>query len=129
MRVPGVTRDGSTCDRVVSLIDVYPTLRDVCELNGEGKLDGHSLRPLLVDPQSENWRDHALTTFRDASISVRTPRYRLIRYADGSGEFYDHQSDPQEYRNRIDDEAFSDEVKRLRALIPTKTAKPISTKK
>ena len=44
---------------------------------------------------------------------VRTPRYRLIRCADGSGEFYDHQSDPQKYRNRIDDEAYSDEVARL----------------
>jgi arylsulfatase A-like enzyme len=129
IRVPGMTEDGSTCDRVVSLIDVYPTLRDVCGLSGGGKLDGNSLRPLLVDPLSANWRDYALTTFRDASISVRTPRYRLIRYADGTGEFYDHQSDPQEYRNRIDDEAFSYEVERMSVLLPTETAKPVSKKK
>ena len=45
VRVPGLTRDGAVCDQPVSLIDVFPTLVDLCRLDTPPQgLDGLSLR-------------------------------------------------------------------------------------
>lgn len=82
-------------------MDLYPTL---CELTGLPKpqsLDGISLVPLLRDPNASRTTP-AVTAMGEgdkASYAVRTDRWRYIRYANGSEELYDHQSDPHEWTN------------------------------
>ena len=44
--------------------------------------------------------------------------FRLIRYMDGAGEFYDLRTDPNEFDNSINDPQFAAEVKRLSQTIP-----------
>jgi iduronate 2-sulfatase len=61
-------------------------------------LEGISVKPLLDDPDSE-WTFPALTTFKEGNHSVRSERFRYIRYADGSEELYDHLKDPKEWVN------------------------------
>ena len=118
IRAPGVAVAGGLAEHPVSLIDIYPTLVDLCGLKGDtrkngrgAKLDGHSVRPFLKDPKSGTWNgpDAALTMIfagkaaaRDPGKqhwSVRTKRWRYILYNNGSEELYDHDADPYEWKN------------------------------
>lgn len=117
IRAPGVAKAGGQCPRPVSLIDLYPTLVDLCGLpadtkkNAQGRpLDGHSLKPLLVAPEDGTWTgpDTALTALSkwgksdDAaqqSYALRSKECRYIRYGNGKEEFYDVAKDPREWTN------------------------------
>jgi len=126
IRAPGVAQPGGFAEHPVSLIDIYPTLVDLCGLEGDtrknnkgAKLDGHSLRPFLKDPKSETWDgpDAALTmiyagnkTANDPAKqhwSVRTKKWRYILYSNGSEELYDHDTDPYEWTNLSGDTRYS----------------------
>jgi len=116
-RVPGMTRAGGTCERFVSLQDIYPTLADLCGLEPPDYVDGRSLVPLLKDPAAE-WASTAISAYDDRYISIRDEHYRYIRYRDGQEEFYDCAKDPHEWANQIDNPEYAAAVKRLRASIP-----------
>lgn len=120
---PGVTRPGSRCHTPVSLIDIYPTLVELCGFDTKTGLDGRSLVPLLKDPQAE-WKRPALMTYQRGNHAVRDPRWRYIRYADGSEELYDHHSDPHEWRNLAGDPKHADTIARLKAWLPENEALP-----
>jgi arylsulfatase A-like enzyme len=90
------------CNKPVSLLDLYPTLVEMCGLPPVKTLEGASLLPLLKNP-SAAWDHVALTTMDYKSHTVRTERWRYIRYADGAEELYDHASDPQEWKNLAGD--------------------------
>ena len=95
---PGVTPPGERCDRTVSLMDLYPTLAQLCGLELCGEQAGKSLLPLLKDPRAP-WERPALTTYGRNNHSVRSERWRYIRYHDGTEELYDHSKDPMEWTN------------------------------
>ena len=95
---PGVTKAGGRCDRPVSLMDVYPTLNELCGLPPKKELEGTSLVRLLKDPAAA-WQRPALTTYERGNHSVRGERWRYIRYRDGGEELYDHSNDPMEWTN------------------------------
>ena len=120
MRVPDVSIPDSKVKKVVSLIDVYPTLIDFCGLsddtlkNEKGRaLDGHSLRTLIENPEAKSWKGEkpALTVVyagpefkNDPTLqhyAIRTDRYRYILYNNGKEELYDHQNDPNEWNNLV----------------------------
>lgn len=95
---PDANQAGESCDVPVSLIDIFPTL---CELtNGPTPdgLDGVSLAHWLETEGSDSDRV-VVTTQGRGNHAARSPRYRYIRYADGSEELYDHASDPSEFTN------------------------------
>ena len=96
--VPGMTKPGGRCGAPVDLSVIYPTLLELCGLSAEEKCDGLSVVPLLRDPDHE-WKQPALMTYGRGNHAVRSERWRYIRYADGSEEFYDHQNDPREWTN------------------------------
>jgi arylsulfatase A-like enzyme len=96
---PGTGRAGSRCDRPVSLIDIYPTLTELAGLSQRERLDGLSLRGLLLDPASPRERP-ALSTFLRGNHAVTAERWRYIRYNDGAEELYDRRQDPQEWVNQ-----------------------------
>ena len=95
---PGITTPGTVCERPVSLLDLYPTLIELCGLPEKPELDGVSLLPLLKNPNA-NWDRPALMTMGRGNHAVRSERYRYIRYSDGSEELYDHENDPWEWDN------------------------------
>ncbi len=97
-RVPGVTEAGGKCGAPVNLLDIYPTLLDLAGLPKNPSTEGVSLSALLSNPKAE-WDRPSLTTHGRNNHSLRSDRYRYIRYADGSEELYDHQADPMEHRN------------------------------
>jgi len=95
---------GSECRRPVGLIDVYPTLLDLCGLPEKADLEGISLRPLLIEPGLE-WTRPALCTFGRNNHSLRSENWRYSIYDDGSEELYDHRNDPHEFTNLAADPA------------------------
>lgn len=115
--VPGLTKPGVRCDRTVSLLDIYPTLADVCGLPVGDHLEGKSLKPLLENPQAE-WDRPVVTTHGRNNHAVRSERWRYIRYADGGEELYDHQSDPMEWTNLAGDPKYAEVKKELARWLP-----------
>jgi len=120
---PGIARAGTRCERPVSLIDIYPTLIDLCGLDRKPELDGVSLAPLLKNPNAK-WTRPALMTYMRGNHAIRDRRWRYIRYADGTEELYDHDNDPNEWYNVAADPANSRVINRLRRWLPTTEAPP-----
>lgn len=95
---PGLTKPGSRCHRAVSLLDIYPTLVELCGLPKRSELEGVSLMPLLANPAAK-WDRPAVTTYGRNNHSVRSERWRYIRYSDGTEELYDREKDEMEWHN------------------------------
>ncbi len=90
----------SRCSWPVSLLDLYPTLLDLCGLPQRPGLEGESFIPQLRSPAQFRARP-AFSSVYIAHRSVRSSRYRYIRYSNDEQELYDHQVDPNEWRNLI----------------------------
>jgi len=103
--VPGLTKPGISCGRPVDYMNIYPTLCDLAGLPSPKHLQGVSIKPLLANP-SAAWDRPAITTHGFSNHTVRTERWRYIRYADGGEELYDHQKDPLEWTNLAKDPQF-----------------------
>jgi len=119
IRVPGLEASaGKAVDEPVSLIDLFPTVRDLCGLTTDTKknasgadLNGYSLRPLLEDPDAGIWDgpDYALSMVSGESsdnphkknFAVRSKNWRYIRYRNGQEELYDVANDPYEFTNLV----------------------------
>jgi len=101
-RAPNVTQPGSCCEAPANLIDIYPTLIDLCGLQPKSELEGISLLPLLKNPNTK-WERPALTTHGRNNHSVRSQQWRYIRYEDGSEELYNHDTDQLEWYNLAND--------------------------
>ncbi len=99
---PAASKDkyalGSECDNPVGLIDLYPTLLDICNLSKVARLDGFSLRPMLENPGRASYR-LVVTTFDKGNHALSGSRWRYIRYQDGSEELYNRKDDPNEWVN------------------------------
>ena len=117
IRDPNGTNAGQRCDRVTSLIDLYPTLLELCGLPARKDLDGRSLVPLLHDPKA-TWDHPALTSYDITEFAVSTERWRYIRYLDDTEELYDLQNDPEEWHNLAERPELAEIKSRLAVAIP-----------
>ena len=151
VRAPGVAKPGGVAGHPVSLIDLYPTLVDLCGLRGDTRknkngapLDGHSVRPFLENPETKTWDGPAgaLTMVhagenarrgvskKDAANparqhwSLRTKRWRYIRYNNGAEELYDHDKDPHEWNNLAKNPEFGQIKMDLRRQIARQSGLP-----
>ena len=117
---PGVG-GGQRCTQPADLLDIYPTLIDLCGLPKRTDLEGLSLIPQLKDAKTVRERP-ALTSHNPGNHTVRSERYRYIRYADGSEEFYDMQQDPHEWTNLAKDSRFAERIAEHRKWLPKQDA-------
>jgi iduronate 2-sulfatase len=144
-RVPLIIRDpdgkanGQSTKRVAELLDLYPTVADLCGLKPDQRAQGMSLRPLLEAPDRP-WANVAYTQVdfgaanRDATFaggkqknaparkvgrSVRTERFRYTEWNGGETavELYDHDKDPKELTNVAKDPAYAAFVMELKATL------------
>ena len=119
---PGVSKNGR-CTQPAELLDIYPTLIDLCGLPKRNDLEGHSLLPQLKDASTpRKWP--AITTHNHDNHGVRTERWRFNQYADGSQELYDMQADPNEWTNLARDPKHASTIQRLQAWLPKTNARP-----
>ena len=140
IRAPGIAPAGAKAGHPVSLIDLYPTLMDLCGLKGDTRknekgapLDGYSLRPFLEDPAHGAWDgpDAALTMVYAGRAYVRVPEmqhyslrtrdFRYVWYNTGEEELYDHRNDPYEWDNLADEPAYQVVRKRLKTKLDAMT--------
>ena len=120
---PGVAR-GARCTQPVELLDIYPTLADLCGLPAPAGLEGHSLRPQLTNAATKRaWP--VLTTHNQGNHAVRSERWRYVRYADASEELYDLQSDPNEWTNLAADPRQGEVLEAHRRWLPKLNAPPV----
>jgi len=115
---------GRASDRPAGLIDVFPTLLELADLPPREDLEGRSLVPLMKEPEAP-WDRPILTTFGPRNHSLRSTRWHYIRYADGSEELYDHESDPHEWHNLAGKSEHAERIAEMRRSLPEKNAEPV----
>ena len=127
IHAPGFTEPGGVCAAPVSLVDLYPTLLDVCGMPRRAGLDGRSLGPWLRDPARP--RSVPVLTVMGGgdrtSFAARSDRWRYIRYHDGSEELYDHGKDPNEWENLAAREEYDVIKESLARVFPTNRVRAV----
>jgi len=140
IHAPGITQPGRQAGHPVSLIDLYPTLIDLCGLDGRTRknaqgadLEGYSMRPFLEDPENGVWDgpDAALATIYAGKAydgvpemqhySLRSCDFRYIRYNNGKEELYDHRRDPREWTNLAENPEYESKREHFRKQLKTMT--------
>ena len=117
---PGV-KAGSVCAEPASLLDIFPTLIELCGLPDNNQLEGVSIVPQLNNPSTTRSRP-AITSSYFGNHAVRTRHWRLIRYQDGEQELYDHRQDEEELHNLVSNENHSKTIQRLASWLPKNAA-------
>ncbi len=124
--VPGMKDAGKATAGIVEMVDIYPTLVELCGLDMPSHLDGQSMVPLLENPELPG-KPFAVTQVTRGGgknlfhgYSVRTARWRYTEWNAGERgvELYDHEKDPAEMHNLGDDPRYADVRAELKKLIP-----------
>lgn len=118
---PGMKAKGKSTARLAELVDLYPTLTDLCGLPVNTAHEGLSLKPLLDDP-ALLWKKGAFTQVtrgEKMGRSVRTEKYRYTEWDGGAAgvELYDQDADPKELKNLAADPAQAKTIEGLKALL------------
>lgn len=118
---PGAGAKGHTTQSLAALVDLYPTLVDLCGFPVPKELDGRSLRPVLNDPTAVV-REAAFTQLQRGQVagySVRTARWRYTEFDEGRAGrlLFDETNDPAEATNLAEDPLHADVVKEHHALL------------
>ncbi len=105
---PGQANAGRHSRALVELVDLYPSLAELCGLPAPADaatLEGTSFAPLLADP-NRAWKKAAFSQYPrggNLGTAMRTDRWRYVEWRKGAElidrELYDHQSDPGENEN------------------------------
>jgi arylsulfatase A-like enzyme len=127
MVVPGLTKAGRNVSKPVSLINLYKTLTDLCELPEVEGLDGASMKPLLSDTNVD-WNLPVTVDYQMGNTSVYLDNWHYIQYHDGSGELYDLKADPNEWENLAGLEEHVSLINSLKDHIPKSHANSVPGK-
>lgn len=109
-------KHGQGTRKITELIDLYPTLADLAGIAAPNSIQGTSLKPLLLDPQSSDWtKDQAFTISRSGGESLRTNDWRLTQWGFGEKgmELYDLTNDPGEFTNQAKNPKYAAVLDRL----------------
>jgi len=126
-KVPGNKSNGLQSNQAVSLLDIYPTLVELCGLPEAEKLEGESIVPIITQPETEREKP-VLSTWYYKNHAVRSNQWRYIRYRDGSEELYNHENDPGEHTNLAGDPQYAEVIAEYAKYLPTDDALPAGTK-
>jgi len=118
---PGIEPD-RRCSRPVGLIDLYPTLVELCGLPVNEMNEGASLASLIESVRAPR-STPAITTYGPFNHAIRSEQYRYIQYEDGSEELYDMIADPNEWTNLSHKESLQPVIAELKKHIPSKPAR------
>ena len=114
---PGVA-SGKTIDATVSLIDMYPTFVEMCNLPAVEGLEGASLNGMLRTPSKATDRNVFLPYLDPGGYAIINQKWRYIHYSDGTEELYDVEADPHEWHNLAGDVKLAAVKQKLKASAP-----------
>jgi len=121
--IPG--QKAGSSKRIVELLDLYPTLAELCGLPKPARQSGESIARLLKDPNASFDRpSYAVTVYgKSFAKSVRTSKWHYVEWDDGkSGNMlYATEEDPHELKNLSNDPKYAktvDEMKKLLSRMP-----------
>lgn len=114
---PDVIKNATSISHPISLLDIYPTLVEMCGLPTKENIDGKSFYELLKHP-NQSWDRPVLMTLGKGNHAVRTKRWRYIQYFDGTNELYDHNVDPNEWKNLSGLTKYNDVIETLKKSLP-----------
>ncbi len=120
---PGVIDKGQVAKGVAELVDIYPTMAELAQVKVPTQVSGVSLRPVVEDTKLVA-RSSALTQYNNG-YSIRTNRYRYTEWGEeGSlgAELYDHELDPEELTNLINDPNLRDVQMEMRIQLHVRIA-------
>ncbi|MFP6764119.1 MAG: sulfatase-like hydrolase/transferase, partial [Planctomycetaceae bacterium] len=113
------------CPQPVSLIDLYPTLIDLCGLPERDGLDGRSLLPLIQNPDAD-WPWPAIIThsphWHGTNHAIRSRAFHYIHYRDGREELYDTRHDLNQWNNLADNPQYAEAKEQLKQWLPKTNA-------
>ncbi len=116
IHVPNHTKPNTKTNHPVSLLDLYPTLVNLCGIMPREDLDGQDISGLLSNPEFTLPKDYVTTT-NFLGTAIRNKNWRYIRYKDGTEELYDHRIDPLEKTNLISNSNYLDDVNEFRSYL------------
>lgn len=113
---------GSSCNIITELIDLYPTLVELCGFNGREPaiLQGKSLAGFISGKNMDAVDAYAYTvSYQGNDATLRTDRWRYTRWGENideqNEELYDHLNDPEEFENLVKNLAYRNELINMRA--------------
>jgi iduronate 2-sulfatase len=112
--VPG--KKPAVCHSLSELIDLYPTVSNLCDLKIPGNIQGKDISGMLDDP-AVKVRDAALSSGKGRLL--RTEKWALLDYGK-NGELYDMEKDPKQYDNLIGDSNYAVTLAKLRGKLKAK---------
>lgn len=124
--VPGLTKAGRVISKPVSLINLYETLIDLCDLPKRKGLDGVSLKPLLSN-KNVDWTQPVTVDYQMGNTCVYLDKWHYIEYFDGTNELYNLEADPNEWNNLLGSRKYSYIVDSLKKFLPKQPAEPVPT--
>ena len=113
---PQARGNGKVSRKVVSLLDVHRTLIDLAGLPDRRNIEGNSLRPLLANPNREDW-DKPIFISLDGREIIKTNKWRYVRETTLNGSkdsLYDIVNDPYEWNNLAQDASYKSVIADLR---------------
>jgi len=121
---PGVA-EGAKPDVTVSLIDIYPTLVEMCGLPMPAhRLEGESIATTLKSPNMAKDRTVFLPYITPGEYAVINRDWRYIRYGDDGEELYNLHEDPNEWNNLASKPEHANLKAELRKFAPENFAPP-----
>lgn len=116
--LPEGSSTGIICERTVSLMDIYPTLAELCNLPPKDSLDGRSIIPLLKNPEKE-WDYPAIISSSRMDFGVSKGKWRYLWYHDNGGEeLYNLENDPHEWFNLAGDPEYKKIIEEMATYLP-----------
>ncbi len=114
---PGISKNKKV-KTAVGLIDMYPTLKELCSLPVNNELDGVSLAKTLKNPSTAKERNVFVPYVDRGSYVVINSDWRYILNKDGSEELYDTKKDPNEWYNLAGNEKYTQTIKDMQKSAP-----------
>lgn len=128
IQAPG-SEKGTSCTKNVSLVDVYPTLVELCGLPQKEDISGNSLVSLLHNPEDKNWDYPVVTMLGDKHFSIRKAHWHYIIYNGKEIELYNLKEDPEEWDNLAGNPEYSKIINELNLYVPKQRKEIVKTKR
>ncbi len=124
IQFPGSIRSGTVNEELVLNLDFGPTFLALAGIPVPESMQGAPMVPLLLDPQTGEWRSSVYYHYYEfpavhqtkRHYGVRTKRFKLIHFYHDidAWELYDLGNDPNELNNVYADPAYQDQVAELK---------------